>query len=460
MSQPRVLMLGWEYPPRFAGGLGKACEGLATALARSGVAVTFVLPRFDAVIRAEGLEVGSASDVIHRAGRRERASVRARSSRGVNFDAAVRPDRGEPSASTVLPLLRLRTSALLHPYAAPVGQRPSEARRPGAGERGSPRDTARSRGSGAPARADAPEAPARAGPIYGEDLWGEVERFARSVRTIARARALDLVHAHDWMTFPAAFEFGQSTGRPVCLHVHATEYDRAGPGVRNDIWRIEVEAFRRADRIFAVSRYTAGVLAREYGVDPTRVTVVHNAPEPGFGSRGGGHRRPEIVFVGRITRQKGPEHLVGVAARVARACPEARFRVCGEGDLLPAMRDWVRDAGLTERFEFLGFRSPAEVRRILRRASALLLPSVSEPFGLVALEALQCGIPVLLSRQCGAGEVLGGALRADFWDHDRLAEHVIAALRMPHLARALVSDGRRRIQRLSWDDSASRSRRG
>jgi glycosyltransferase involved in cell wall biosynthesis len=276
---------------------------------------------------------------------------------------------------------------------------------------------------------------------------------------MAESQEIDVIHAHDWMTFPAAFEAHRVTGAPVFLHVHATEYDRSGDSLDNDVFRIEREGFRRATHIFAVSRYTAGVIERLYGVPKRKITVIYNAPdddEKGVIASPDDPREPQVVFLGRLTFQKGPDHFLQAAAQVARAQPDARFLFCGTGDMIDKLRAQAHGLGIEERVHFAGFVDPKRVDEILARSRVLVMPSVSEPFGLVALEAIRCGIPVIISKQSGVREVLPRALQVDFWDHEKLADQMSAALRLRDLSRQLVADGMDLIQQLSWEKSAIR----
>lgn len=399
----RVLMLGWEYPPRFVGGLGKASQGIARGLAALGVQVQFVLPRFRAAQGEPRLAVSGAHEWL------------------LAHGTAPREPRW------------LGVAAALRPYARPRVDAPAR-------------------------HADGDEAAT----LYGSELGREVARFADSVAAIAAQAQADLVHAHDWMSFPAALAAAEQQQLPLFLHLHSTEIDRSGDGANPAIVAIEREACARATHVFAVSDYTRHVLIAHYGVAPARVSVVYNAPDadadalPPALPFDGGARQPWVVFLGRLTYQKGPDHFLRAAAEVARLNPQAKFLICGSGDMRGELQQLAQSLGIAARVEFRGFLAPGAVDRLLARASLLVMPSVSEPFGLVALEALHAGTPVVLSRQSGVREVLGHSLQVDFWDHDKLAEQILAVLRLPVLARQLVEEGRAQLAQLSWAESAQR----
>jgi glycosyltransferase involved in cell wall biosynthesis len=480
-------MLGWEYPPRMAGGLGKACQGLAQAMARRGVQLYFVLPSFADRVSEPKLEVVGAQECMKEAG--WDVDVRAAGLGGAHvpgqpstavgafasgvsatlssvsaFGAAASGPSGAQAGGWIQ---AIQSEAKLFPYGAhpqdplPAGVE-SMIRRLAEAQPIQKEALKRALQKISPPEHGVRQVSdhrAANKEIYGRNLWSEIEKFCFTARHLADAHETDVVHAHDWMTFPAAFEVQRVTGAPVFLHVHATEYDRSGDNLNHDVFRIEREGFRRATHIFAVSRYTAGIIERLYGVNRKKISVIYNAPEHDASevlAPPSAPRRPDVVFLGRLTFQKGPDHFISAAGLVAKANPRARFVVCGTGDMMDQLRAQAHSLGIEDRVHFAGFVDPAGVDAILSRSKVLVMPSVSEPFGLVALEAIRCGIPVILSKQSGVREVLSRALQVDFWDIDKLADHINAALRLPDLSRQLVQEGIGQIQSLSWDRSAAK----
>ncbi len=461
-------MLGWEYPPRFAGGLGKACRGFSQAVAKRGTQVFFVLPTFPDRISEPQLEVVGARECMIEAGWTDAEFQAARFTAGTP-----QVKKTTIHTSTTETLETIHSSAQLFPYGvAPDSPMPENIRKifgqhvfateeslPGGIKLKSSRMNDSQRVMG-PAAEPAPTSTQGDKEIYGRNLWSEIERFCFSVRQLADSHEVDLVHAHDWMTFPAAFEFQRLTGAPVFLHVHATEYDRAGDSVSSEVFKIEREGFRRATHIFAVSRYTAGIIEKLYGISKRKISVLYNAPEEEIKTLVAAPDQPResnVVFLGRLTFQKGPDHFLKAAALVAKADPKARFMVLGTGDLFDQMRSLAHRLGIEHRCTFTGFMAPSEVDQVLSRSKVLVMPSVSEPFGLVALEAIHCGVPVILSKQSGVREVLHRALQVDFWDHEKLADQILAALRLPDLSRQLVQEGMDQVRSLSWDQSAAKA---
>ncbi|MGH9367022.1 MAG: glycosyltransferase family 4 protein [Thermoanaerobaculia bacterium] len=406
----RVLMFGWEFPPQISGGLGVACEGLVRGLLQTGTEVVLVLPRHPYRKPAGRLRI---------------------------VESLVYPAL-PPASRPLSPALKIRRVAtLLTPY-------------PGSGL-----ETAVFEGEeAAPGQSEPP-------PNYGPSLATDVLRYAERAGAIARRERFDIIHAHDWMTFLAGLEARRVSGKPLVVHVHATEYDRAG-GEGNPLVRdIEQRGLAGADRVIAVSRYTAGLLTRQYGVPRRRIRVVHNAIDPKLVSWEGGVAGgdPLVLFAGRVTWQKGPDYFVEAAARVAREIPNVRFAVAGSGDRLPAMRERVGALGLKRNILFTGFLPAAELDRLYARADVYVLPSVSEPFGLTALEALQHGTPVIVSRSAGVSEIVRNVLRVDFGDVEDLASKILSVLLFAPLRRSLSARGRREVLRLSWRASAEHVRR-
>jgi glycogen(starch) synthase len=290
---------------------------------------------------------------------------------------------------------------------------------------------------------------------YGADLVTEVLRFAEAAGRIARQERFDVIHAHDWLTYLAGLEARRVSGRPLVVHVHSTELDRAGNLANRFVRDIEERGVRLADRVIAVSRYTAGRVAVAYGVPRSRLRVVHNAIDAAGARHAAAARRPPLVlFAGRVTQQKGPEFFLEAAALVAREIPRARFVVAGTGDLLPAMIERAEALGIRRRVDFAGFVPPRKLARLYSRADVFVSPSLSEPFGLTALEALAHGTPAIVSRQAGVTEVVRNLLCVDFGDVEDLAVKMIAVLLSPRIARAFAARGRAEVRRLPWKDAA------
>jgi glycogen(starch) synthase len=454
----RVLMLGWEYPPHISGGLGTACEGLTTALAPLGVQLQFVVPHLYGVEHAPHMTLVSpeframaASDPLLEPG----------------FELE-RPAQADPETQVTqhegMFVQTVRIPALLSPYLTPADYR-MLARAFGASEEIYAEDLDQSAQVLEAAASDGWQAQGGGdgrAVHYGHNLFGEVLRFADRVASWARTQRPDVVHAHDWMTFPAATRVARMHQVPLVVHIHSLEQDRSGGGANPTIVAIEGAGVRSANRVIAVSHYTARMIHDVHGVAHDRISVVHNGvyarPTVSAYEREHPQSGPLVLFLGRITYQKGPEYFVEAAAKVLEKVPEARFVMAGNGDMLPQVKARVKELGIEEAFDFPGFVRGADVEHLFSMADAYVMPSVSEPFGISALEAMSYETPVILSRQSGASEVLRHALKVDFWDVSRLAGQIVAILKYPELRSSIVEMAREEVRRVHWEAAATKVR--
>jgi glycosyltransferase involved in cell wall biosynthesis len=299
---------------------------------------------------------------------------------------------------------------------------------------------------------------------FSRSVIEEVHRYAEAAARIAETEEFDLIHAHDWTAYLAGVAAKRVSLKPLVLHVHATSFDQAGGGnVDPEIYRLERHAFNTADSVVAISNYTRDIVVDRYGISPKKVEVVHNGIKPQQPAR----LRPalaelkaqgkRIVFYnGRITIQKGVDYFVRAARRVVDANPNVVFVISGWGDMEHQIMHLVGELGLSQHVIFAGALWDEERDRMYQAADLLVMPSVSEPFGLVPLEAIQHGTPALISKQSGVAEVLTHALKVDFWDVDEMANKILAALRYPSMNRQLVAEGQRELLRLTWKRAADK----
>ena len=395
----RVLMFGWEFPPFQAGGLATATLGLVKGLLGRGIEVTLVVPFVAAATEVGNLRVVSA--------------------------AQPRPG-----------LRSIRVDSPLMPYETPEQYTVLSDRRPGTA----------------------------GGAVYGANLFDEVERYAEIAERIAAEEPHDLIDTHDWLTFEAGRRAKMVSGKPLVAHIHATEYDRCGGPGNPEIHRRERTGMLQADRIISNSLVLKRAVVERYDIPDERVDVVHfgidvtpeDEPADPLPVTAG---RPTVLFLGRVTRQKGPEHFVEVARRVADHVPEAQFVMAGTGDLLPRVIERTAELDLEDRFHFAGPVKGPEVDRLYQSADVCVMPSVNEPLGLVALESLRNGTPCVIPRTAGVAEVLRHALRADFWDVEEMASKVVALLRHGPLWQELSEAGGREVRssRLGLDEAARKT---
>jgi glycosyltransferase involved in cell wall biosynthesis len=302
--------------------------------------------------------------------------------------------------------------------------------------------------------------------LYGAELQGEIQRFRRQVEDLAGALDLgfDVIHAHDWTTFPAAIALQRLSGKPLVVHVHITEFDKSGGDHADSrTYAIEKSGMDSADAVITVSDLVRRRVVERYFVDAAKVRVIHNGIEsqpapparavPGGVGPGEGRLFGDdkvVLFLGRVTLQKGPDYFIEAARRVLEVEPRVRFVMAGTGDLLPRMVERSAEVGIGERMVFTGFVDRAEAMRLFRRADLFVMPSVSEPFGIVPLEAMDQGAPVILSRQSGVAEVVRHAIKVDFWDVEDLASKMLSALAYPALAGELRRNGSDEVAKLNW----------
>ncbi|HUV41957.1 MAG TPA: glycosyltransferase family 4 protein [Sedimentisphaerales bacterium] len=407
-----VFMLGWEFPPFISGGLGTACYGLTKALGQLGVEVTFVLPKANPGYYAEHLKV-----------------------------------LGVKSCSEQLKHVKFRTiGSTLRPYiTSGTYENPFSKSGLKTGGHSNP-------GWALPGQFE----------NYGQDIYTEVYRYAGKAAEIARCEEFDIIHAHDWMTYPGAIAVAKSMGKPLIVQVHSTEFDRSGENVNQKIYDIEREGMHAAAKVIAVSNYTKNIITRHYGVAAEKVEVVYN----GIEHTGNAPAQPMVgkndkvvLFLGRITMQKGPEYFLAAAKKVLEVTKDAKFVMAGDGDMLYRMIEFAAGLGIGHKVLFTRFLRGSDVDKIYQMAQLYVMPSVSEPFGIAPLEALQHNVPVLISKTSGIAEILRHALKVDFWDINEMANKIAAVLRYGPLRDALCQNGRYETYNLRWEESAAKVNR-
>lgn len=462
----RILMLGWEFPPFIAGGLGVACYGLTRALDRMGHRITFVLPK--PVDRSHSSHVRMLSpDAPARAVR----AAAGQSAEGASDRTSILGADGMPLAGFANTTFTGVEASFSHVYPgfdskawvklAPEGEGgdqviadagPSVEVIPGMNVPiggGPSANTGGHIGMGG-----------GAGHGYGIDLVGDSERYARLVVSIANPDDFDVIHAHDWLTYPAGIALSKITGKPLVVHVHSTEFDRSGNNVNQRVYDIERAGMHAARRVIAVSMLTKGICVRRYAVPPGKIDVVYNGIEreqqqPQAGAKIESNDKI-VLFLGRITMQKGPEYFIAAARRVLEKLDNVKFVVAGSGDMALRMIELAANMGIGHKVLFTGFLRGRDVDRVYQMADCYVMPSVSEPFGIAALEAINHNIPTIISKTSGAAEVLTHVLKVDFWDVDEMANKIVAVLSHPPLSQTLQQHGSFELHRLTWDGAAER----
>lgn len=412
----KVLMFGWEFPPHIAGGLGTACYGMTKGLAHSGVEVLFVMPSASGDEDQSSVQIINASDVAV-------------------YDSCHNVDEFLSKVQF------LRVGSNMHPYIDPLDfTELVEEERRGQSDEFKFYFRQKYKFSGK----------------YGKNLMEEVSRYAMVAGAIASANQFDVIHAHDWLTYLAGIAAKRVSGKPLVIHVHATEFDR-GSSVNPEVFRLEKMGMEEADKVITVSNLTRNIVINKYGIDASKVVTVHNAVD--FSGRGHmevqrGVKEKVITFLGRITFQKGPEYFIEAAAKVLKMYPDVRFVMAGSGDMMNRCIRQVARLGIANRFYFTGFLRGDDVQKMFALSDVYVMPSVSEPFGISPLEAMKSDVPTIISKQSGVAEVLKYAIKVDFWDIDALADAMYGLLRYPALSKVAIEKGRAEVDSLKWDSAA------
>ena len=295
---------------------------------------------------------------------------------------------------------------------------------------------------------------------YPDNLLEEINNYSIMAGVIARTVDFDVIHSHDWLTYPAGIHAKQVTGKPLVIHVHATDFDRSRGNVNPTVFAIEKDGMNNADHIITVSNLTRQTVIEKYGINPDKVTTVHNAVEPlseeirSIKMQKG--KDKVVTFLGRITMQKGPEYFVEAASRVLAKTHNVRFVMAGSGDMMEKMIRLAADRDIADRFHFTGFLKGRQVYEMLAASDVYIMPSVSEPFGISPLEAMQMGVPSIISKQSGCAEILENVIKVDYWDINALADSIYAIIKYPALYNHLRDEGLAEIDTIQWKKAGAK----
>ena len=295
---------------------------------------------------------------------------------------------------------------------------------------------------------------------YPDNLLEEINNYSIMAGDIARTVPCDVIHSHDWLTYPAGIHAKQVTGKPLVIHVHATDFDRSRGNVNPTVFAIEKDGMNNADHIITVSNLTRQTVIEKYGINPEKVTTVHNAVEPlseeirNIKMKKG--KDKVVTFLGRITMQKGPEYFVEAASRVLQKTHNVRFVMAGSGDMMEKMIRLAADRDIADRFHFTGFLKGRQVYEMLAASDVYIMPSVSEPFGISPLEAMQMGVPSIISKQSGCAEILENVIKIDYWDINAMADSIYAIIKYPALYNHLRDRGLAEIDTIQWKKAGAK----
>lgn len=407
----KALMFGWEFPPHILGGLGTASYGLTKGMHENGnMDITFVIPKpwgdeergFANIVGANSVPVAW---------------------RDVNMDYV------QSRIGNVMDP-QLYFDLRNHIYA--------DFNYMGTNDLGCIEFSGR----------------------YPDNLLEEINNYSIVAGVIARTIPCDVIHSHDWLTYPAGIHAKQVTGKPLVIHVHATDFDRSRGNVNPTVFSIEKDGMNNADHIITVSNLTRQTVIEKYGISPDKVTTVHNAVEPlneeirSIKMKKG--KDKVVTFLGRITMQKGPEYFVEAAAKVLQKTHNVRFVMAGSGDMMEKMIHLAADRDIADRFHFTGFLKGRQVYEMLAASDVYIMPSVSEPFGISPLEAMQMGVPSIISKQSGCAEILENVIKIDYWDINAMADAIYSIIKYPAMYNHLRDRGLAEIDTIQWKKAGAK----
>lgn len=419
----KVLMFGWEFPPHISGGLGTACYGLTRGLAAyKDVKVTFVVPK------AHGDEDQSSMQLI---GANDVPVTR----KQVSFKDLQKKIEYYEVESRIVPYVDpdefWRLTGTKHSKDTCFVETDINGKLKFSGK-------------------------------YGVDLLHEIYKYSLVAEVIATDQEFDLIHAHDWLAYPAGIAAKEASGKPLVIHVHATDFDRSGGSVNPQVYEIEKRGMDAADKVITVSNLTRNIVIEKYNIDPDKVTTVYNAVEPVCKEEKArlkkGVEEKIVTFLGRITMQKGPEYFVEAANLVLKKMKNVRFVMAGNGDMMNLMIKRAAELKISDKFHFTGFLKGDDVFDMFRMSDVFVMPSVSEPFGIVPLEAMQTNVPVIISNQSGVSEILKYAVKTDYWDTHAMADAIYGMLNYPAMWNMFMKHGKKEVDNLQWKNSAKHVR--
>lgn len=409
----RVLMFGWEFPPFFAGGVGMVCYELVKELSkRSDMEVTYLMPYGPKNISTPNAKLLVADNIA------TNISIKT-----IKVPSMIGAYISESEYLHTLKHTVFDSESLNN---SPYNEKDNTFK------------------------------------LYGPNLLSEVYRFAQKSAIILKSEPFDIIHAHDWTTFPAAITVKELYKKPLIVHIHITEFNKSGGNsVNQHIYNIEREGMEKADAVIVISHLMKNLCIEKYGINPEKIHVIHNA-NVGMNELINDYDSPIkdnnqiVLFAGRMTLQKGPEYFVEAAKKVSQIKPNVKFVMAGSGDMLQSIINKVAGMGMADKFLFHGFYNREDAEKFFAMADVFVMPSVSEPFGIVPLEAMIKKTPTIISKQSGVSEVLNHVLKVDFWDTDELANKIVALLNYSALNTELKTNGYNEAKSLTWDAPANK----
>ncbi len=459
----KVLMLGWEFPPHISGGLGTACQGIVSALGKiPDTKVIFVVPKVFGDEKSKNTIFVGANRFAEQFSTVLNRKVKVLENTDLTY---------------------IETASFLHPYITAeeleevltrMHIKPENVKVNKNGElvypdkRGkervikiSPEDISKSSRNAANTSNNAEKSIEKfefTGK-YTSNLYTETGMFAKVAEKIAENYDFDVIHAHDWLTYEAGIAIKKATGKPLVIHVHATEFDRSN-GMNERVLNIEKHGMQEADKIITVSNLTKEIVEEKYQIPEEKIQTVYNAVDfkPVKKKNINYKKNPKekiVTFLGRITYQKGPEYFLRAAYKVLQKTDNVRFVMAGNGDMYREMIRMSAHLGIADRFHFTDFLDKDEVKYMFSISDVYVMPSVSEPFGIAPLEAIRSGVPVIISNQSGVAEVLDTAVKVDYWDVNAMADAIYGLVKYPAMSKFFKRHAVKQVKQMKWDKPAA-----
>jgi glycosyltransferase involved in cell wall biosynthesis len=463
-------MFGWEFPPHISGGLGTACYGLTKALSSiDDLEILFVVPKLYGDEDKNAADLIGANDIYVKQTK-------------IKFEDFITEDiydsykkshsisTNETDLKKILKEISLiEVKSLLQPYLSPeefekfLKERNLESSNIKIDEHG--RFFYEKDGKLIEIKNDftSTSTITEDGKFeftgkYGSNLMQEVINYAKVAEVIASQNDFDIIHAHDWLTYAAGISAKLASGKPLVVHVHATEFDRGGEeNINTNVFALETAGMKYADKVIAVSNLTRNAVINKYGIEASKVITVYNAVEkPDINSNGYNKNLDEkvVTFLGRITYQKGPAYFINAAKKVLDKTDNVRFVMAGSGDMFRQMIKYAAKLKITDKFHFTNFLKGDDVDRMFAVSDVYVMPSISEPFGISPLEAMRSNVPVIISKQSGVAEILTNAIKVDFWDEDAIADAIYALIKYEGMSKMFKKESKTEVDNLKWENSA------
>jgi glycosyltransferase involved in cell wall biosynthesis len=458
----KVLMFGWEFPPHISGGLGTACYGLTRGLSEfKDINILFVVPKLygdeDSDI-ANLIGAGNVSvkqykhkltealiDDLHTKAGDPKLKKAVNNIDLIEVQSKLQPYMSVEDFEKFLKDRKLEgTNIKIDKEGKLYYEKDGELKELNFTNEDSEQETI--------------DGTFHFTGKYGPNLLQEVYNYARVAAVISKENEFDVIHAHDWLTYAAGIAAKEVSGKPLVVHVHATEFDRGGfERIDSRVFALEQAGMNAADKVITVSNLTRNTVIKQYGISPDKVQTVYNAVEPQEAEKVHYEKNVKekvVTFLGRITYQKGPAYFINAAKKVLDRTNDVRFVMAGNGDMFQEMIRYAAHLGISDKFHFTDFLKGDEVTKMFSVSDVYVMPSVSEPFGISPLEAMRSNVPVIISKQSGVAEVVQNAIKVDYWDEDALADAIYGLIKYSGLASTFMKQSKEEVDAMKWDKPA------